>query len=315
MRKHRRATLAITAGAVGLTLTLGACGGGGSASPSDNNGVQLSGSVSGDGSSTVFPILEAVAEEFGKLHRDVRVQVGESGTGGGFEKFCRGEIDFTNASRPIKDTEAAACKTKGIGFTELKIAFDGLSVVTNKDLAIDCLTVEELKKLWIAGSTVKSYADIRTGLPSASVKLFGPGSDSGTYDYFLEEVLGKGEKFRSDFTASENDNTLVQGIENSPTGLGYFGFAYYEENQDKLNLVGVDSGKGCVKPSVEAIRGGTYTPLSRPLFVYVKNTSLAKPEVKEVMRFLVTEGRDLITEVGYVELPDAEYADAVSKLA
>ncbi|HVF21272.1 MAG TPA: PstS family phosphate ABC transporter substrate-binding protein [Mycobacteriales bacterium] len=302
---------------LGLSLTLAACGGDGADDDASASGdaVELSGTISGDGSSTVFPIMEAVAEDFGGEHAGVKIQVGESGTGGGFEKFCAGETDFSNASRPIKDEEAAACKAKGVEFTEFKIASDGLAVLSNKDVKIECLTVDELKKTFISGSTVKKFSDIKAGLPGDEIKLFTPGADSGTYDFFLEEILGKEGKFRADgVTTSEDDNVLVTGISGSKGGLGFFGFAYYEENADKLNLVSVDGGEGCVKPSAETVLDGTYAPLSRPLFVYVKNSELARPEVKEMMKFVLTEGRELIDEVGYVQLPDADYTATLAKL-
>ena len=311
-----RATAALV---LGLSLALAGCSDDGAdkvdADATTAPEVELSGTISGDGSSTVFPIMEAVAEDFGGEHAGVKIQVGESGTGGGFEKFCAGETDFSNASRAIKDEEAAACKAKGVEFTEFKIASDGLAVLTNKDVKVDCLTVDELKKTFISGSTVKKFSDIKAGLPSTEVKLFTPGADSGTYDFFLEEILGKEAKFRADgVTTSEDDNVLVTGISGSKGGLGFFGFAYYQENADKLNLVAVDGGKGCVKPSPETVIDGTYDPLSRPLYVYVKNTELARPEVKEMMRFVLTEGRKLIDEVGYVQLPDTDYTAALAKL-
>jgi phosphate transport system substrate-binding protein len=302
--------------ALGLALAATACGDDGDTTTDGPSVSAVSGTISGDGSSTVFPIMEAVAEEITKTHPGIDIQVGSSGTGGGFEKFCNGETDFSNASRKIKDEEAATCTAKGVQYTELQVAIDGLSVVTNKSLAIDCLTVDELKKLWVSGSSVKKYSDLRAGLPASEVKLFGPGSDSGTYDFFLEEVLGKDSKFRTDpaVTTSENDNDLVQGIEASPTGLGYFGYAYYTANQDKLNLVGVDGGKGCVKPSDTSVRDGSYDPLSRPLFVYVKNSVLDTPAGEAFARYLVTDAKPLVSEVGYVQLTDAEYQSQLAKL-
>ena len=301
---------------LGLSFALAGCGGDGADDPSaSGDPAELSGTISGDGSSTVFPIMEAVAEDFGAEHAGVKIQVGESGTGGGFEKFCAGETDFSNASRAIKDEEAAACKAKGVEFTEFKIASDGLAVMSNKDVKVDCLTGDELKKTFIAGSTVKKFSDIKPGLPDTEVKLFTPGADSGTYDFVLEEILGDDGKFRADgVTTSEDDNVLVTGISGSKGGLGFFGFAYYTENADKLSLVAVDGGKGCVKPSNETVLDGTYTPLSRPLYVYVKNSELARPEVKEMMKFVLTEGRELIDEVGYVQLPDADYTASLAKL-
>ncbi|HVE99623.1 MAG TPA: PstS family phosphate ABC transporter substrate-binding protein [Mycobacteriales bacterium] len=298
---------------LGLSLVLVGCGDDGPSST--GSGAELSGTINGDGSSTVFPIMEAVAEDFGEDHPDVKIQVGESGTGGGFEKFCAGETDFSNASRAIKDEEAAACKAKGVEFTEFKIATDGLAVVSNKDLKIDCLTVDELKKAFISGSTVKKASDVRAGLPGTELKLFTPGADSGTYDFFLEEILGKEGKFRADgVTTSEDDNVLVTGIEGSKGGLGFFGFAYYTENAERLNLVGVDGGKGCIKPSVETVLNGTYDPLSRPLYIYVKSSELARPEVKAMVEYVLGDGRELIDEVGYVQLPESEYETALAKL-
>ena len=305
-------------GTLALVLALGAAACGDDGGTGSGTGSNLSGTISGDGSSTVFPIMEAVAEEFGKKHPNVKIQVGESGTGGGFEKFCNGDTDFSNASRPIKDEEKAKCAAKGVQYTEFKIASDGLSVVTNKDLKIDCLTVDELKRTFVAGSAVKKAADIKAGLPAAELKFFIPGADSGTYDFFGEEILGADVKYRTDpaVTTSEDDNILVQGISGSTgSGMGFFGFAYYEANADKLSLVGVDEGKGCVKPSKDTILGGSYSPLSRPLFIYVKNSVLERPEAKEMMRYLLgSEGRALVEEVDYVPLPAAEYDAALSKL-
>ncbi len=322
MRSRVRSTHRLAAVAVGLTLSLVACGDDGDTDTPGAGGTSggasanLTGTFSGDGSSTVFPIMEAVAEDFGKANPNVKIQVGESGTGGGFEKFCNGETDFSNASRAIKDNEKAACEAKGVKFTEFLIASDGLSVVTNKDSEIACLTVDELKKTFLAGSAVKKFSDIRAGLPSTDVKLFTPGADSGTYDFFAEEILGEDGKFRTDgVQTSEDDNVLVRGIEGSPGGMGFFGFAYYEQNADKLNLVGVDGGKGCVKPSADTVRDGTYDPMSRPLYVYVKNDKLADPAMKELLRYILTEkGRALIREVGYVEREQKDYDEALAKI-
>jgi phosphate transport system substrate-binding protein len=321
----RKSTLPATAAALVLTLALAACGGsdkkttdakpGASSSAVQADGKKLSGTINGDGSSTVFPIMEGVAEDFGKAS-GVKINVGESGTGGGFEKFCNGETDFSNASRPIKDAEIAKCKAKGVEYEEFKIASDGLSVVTNSDVKVDCLSFDDLKKTFTTGSTVKKFSDIKAGLPAQSIKIFMPGSDSGTYDFFLQEVLGKDGKFRTDdVTASEDDNVLVQGIEGSKGGVGFFGFAYYEQNKDRLNLVGVDkAGKGCVKPSVDTVRDASYA-LSRPLFVYVKKEAYARPEVKEMLKFVVGDkGRAIISEVGYVQLEDADYQSAQARL-
>ena len=307
----------LAAATVGLALLVAGCGDDGGSGTTST----LSGTINGDGSSTVFPIMEAVAEDLKIKHPGISVQVGESGTGGGFEKFCEGETDFSNASRAIKDEEAAKCAAKGVQYAEFKVASDGLSIVSNKALPIDCLTVSELKKTFVASSTVKKAVDIKAGLPDKELKLFTPGADSGTYDFFLEEVLGKESKYRSDpaVTTSEDDNLLVQGVEGSNgsgstgLGLGFFGYAYFQSNADKLNLVGVDDEKGCVKPSDDTVRDGSY-PLSRPLFIYIKTTALARPEVKEMIRFVLTDGRALITEVGYTQLEDADYQQALGKI-
>ena len=276
---------------------------------------RLSGTVEVDGSSTVFPISEAMAEEFGKEARDVRVTVGVSGTGGGFKRFCSGETDINDASRPIRDSEAQACGDAGVEWTELKIAFDGLSVLVNPDNDfVDCLTVEELKRVWEPDSRMKSWNGVRPEFPDQHLSLYGPGTDSGTFDYFTEAVVGKEDASRSDYTASEDDNTLVQGVASDRLALGFFGFAYYEENSDKLKLVAVDGGSGCVLPSAETIRNGTYAPLSRPLFLYVKKAALQRPEVASFLRFYLENASLLVEDVGYVPLPDADYQEGLTAL-
>jgi phosphate transport system substrate-binding protein len=273
----------------------------------------LSGTIVGDGSSTVFPISEAVAEEFGKVEPDVRVVVGISGTGGGFKKFCNGETDFSDASRPIKDEEKEACANSGIEFVEFQVAFDGLSVMLNPENDfVECLTVDELKRIWEPGSTVDSWNDVRPEWPDQSIALYGPDTDSGTFDYFTEVIVGEEDASRPDYTASADDNVLVQGIAGDEDALGYFGYAYYVENTDKLKLVAVDGGEGCVAPSRETILDGTYSPLSRPLFVYVRKDALEQPEVAEFMRFYLTEGRPLVSEVGYVEAPESAYQEGLA---
>jgi phosphate transport system substrate-binding protein len=303
-----------------LALAVAACGddekdtSGGNSSPT-SAAPKLSGNINGDGSSTVFPITEAVAEEFKKIQPNVNVTVGISGTGGGFKKFCNGETDFSDASRPIKDDEKQACAAKAIEYTEFQIGFDGLSVITNtSNDFVDCLTVAELKAIWSPDSKVNNWKDVRPGFPDKALKLYGPGTDSGTFDYFTEVINGTAKASRSDYAASEDDNVLVQGIEGDNGGLGYFGFAYYEENADKLKLLGVDSGTGCVEPARDTILDKTYKPLSRPLFVYVKKTALARPEVKEFVRYFLTDGRPLIDEVGYVQSPDDVYQQDLAKL-
>lgn len=273
----------------------------------------LSGEIRIDGSSTVFPITEAVAEEFITENPDVKVPVGVSGTGGGFEKFIAQETDISDASRPIKDEEAEAAKAAGVEYVELKVAFDGLSVLVNPENTwVDYLTVEELNKIWSPDSTVKTWKDVRAEWPAEEIKLYAPGTDSGTFDYFTEEINGETGAIRSDFTGSEDDNVLVQGIAGDKNALGFFGYAYYEENQDKLKIVPIDSGNGPVTPSFETIKDGSYAPLSRPLFIYVNKASLEKPEVKRFVEYYLEIAKDIVQEVGYVALPDEEYANGLS---
>ncbi len=268
----------------------------------------LKGSVRIDGSSTVYPVTEAVAEEFLHLYPRVRVTVGVSGTGGGFKKFLAGETIISDASRPIKGKELAKAKETGIEFIELPVAYDGLSVVINKQNDfIDYLTVEELKKIWQPGSAVKKWSDVRPNWPDKPVELFGPGADSGTFDYFTEAINGKSQASRPDFTASEDDNVLVQGVAGEKYALGYFGYAYYAENKDKLKIVPIDGGNGPVAPSPETINNGTYSPLSRPLFIYVEPKSLDRVEVSRFVDFYIANCGALASEVGYVPLSDNIY--------
>lgn len=277
---------------------------------------KLTGEIKIDGSSTVYPITEAVAEEFRNEQPNVRVTVGVSGTGGGFKKFSRGETDVTNASRSIKDSEDAACKENGVTFLELSVAYDGLAVIANpQNDWLTSITVEELKKIWEpeAQGVIKKWNQIRPEWPDAEIHLFGPGVASGTFDYFTEAIVGESGKSRGDFTASEDDNVLVQGIDGDKYGLGFFGVAYYEENKDKLKLVAVDNGSGPVLPSLETVRNGTYKPLSRPLFIYVNGASEARPEVKAFVQFYLEIVPQLAQEVGYVPLPDEEYAKQTEK--
>ena len=271
--------------------------------------MELSGTIEIDGSSTVFPVSEAVAEEFGKLHPDVRVNVGVSGTGGGFKRFTVGETDISDASRPIKDAEAQAAADNGIEYYPLRVAMDGLSVmVSPENDFVECLTTDQLKMIWEPGSTVSKWSDVDPSWPSSDIALYGPDTDSGTFDYFTEEIMGEAQLSRPDYTASADDNVLVQGIAGGKYSLGYFGFAYYQENQDKLNLVAVDSGNGCVLPTSESIENGTYSPLSRPLFIYVSKQSMERPEVKAFVEFYLDNAADLAQEVGYIKLGDDEYA-------
>ncbi|HET6341007.1 MAG TPA: PstS family phosphate ABC transporter substrate-binding protein [Gemmatimonadota bacterium] len=297
----------------GALLALAACGGG---ADEGADGSGLSGSVQADGSSTVYPIAEAVAEEFQRMHPNTRVTVGVSGTGGGFKRFCAGEIDVSDASRPIKDSEAAACRQSGIVYTELRVAWDGLSVVTNpSNDFVACLTTDELKRVWEPGSQVNNWNQIRQGFPDKRLVLYGPGTDSGTFDYFTEAIVGEEDASRPDYTASEDDNVLVQGVEGDAGALGYFGFAYYEENAERLKLLGVDGGSGCVQPSVETIETGTYAPLSRPLYLYVSDRALAKPQVEAFVEFFLQEGPELVRAVGYIPLQPDQYEAELAKIS
>jgi phosphate transport system substrate-binding protein len=269
---------------------------------------RLKGKVRIDGSSTVFPITEAVAEEFGAVQPKVRVTVGVSGTGGGFKKFTVGEIDINDASRPIKQKEIDKCAENDVGFIELPVAFDGISVVVNpKNDWCSSLTVAELNQIWNPESTVKTWSDVRPEWPNREIKLYGPGTDSGTFDYFTEAIMGKPQSCRADFTASEDDNVLVHGVSGDIDALGFFGFAYYVENKDKLAVVGIDNGAGPVTPDLEAISTGVYAPLSRPIFIYVTKPSSERPEIKAFIHFYLEMGGALATEVGYVALPVEVY--------
>ena len=270
---------------------------------------KLSGTIEIDGSSTVFPVSEAVAEEFHKIHPDVRVNVGVSGTGGGFKRFTVGETDISDASRPIEDSEAQAAADNRIEYYPLRVALDGLSVMVSPDNDfVVCLTTEQLKMIWEPGSTVTNWSDVDPSWPSSKIALYGPDTDSGTFDYFTEEIMGEAQLSRPDYTASADDNVLVQGIAGGKYSLGYFGYAYYQENQDKLKLVAVDSGNGCVQPTSETIENGSYSPLSRPLFIYVSKASMERPEVKAFVEFYLDNAAELAQEVGYIRLGEAEYA-------
>lgn len=299
-----------TLAAFAVLATLTACGGD-SGHDAGASTSMLQGKVQIDGSSTVFPITEAVAEEFGHMHGRVRVTVGVSGTGGGMKKFSNGETDITGASRPIKSSEVEACASANIEFVELPVAYDGLAVVVNKDNSfVKTMTVDELNAMWKAGSTAKTWKDIRSSWPDREFRLYAPGQDSGTFDYFTETVNGKSGNCRPDATFSEDDNVLVTGIAGDPDGIGFFGYAYYYENQDKLNVVGIDAGKGAVKPDLKTIESGVYAPLSRPLFIYVSKKAAQRPEVDAFVDYYLGTGRQLAEEVGYVPLPEAAAAAA-----
>ena len=269
-----------------------------------------SNAISIDGSSTVYPATEAVAEEFRSEDPDVNVTIGVSGTGGGFKKFGRGEVDIANASRPIKQEEMDLAKENNITYVGLEVGNDGLAVVVHPENDwVTCLTVEELKMIWepAAQGTIKRWNQINPAWPDEEILLFGPGVASGTFDYFTEAVVGKSGSSRGDFTASEDDNVLVQGISGSKYGLAFFGLAYFEENSDKLKLVGVDGGEGCVLPSLETVNNSTYTPLSRPLLIYVNSSSLKNPKVIDFVNFYMDEAPSVLGEVGYFPLTAEEY--------
>lgn len=317
VKVNSKVLVVLLVGLLALALLVAGCGKATAEKPADqaNEPAKLSGTIKIDGSSTVYPISEGVAEEFMKLHKEVQVTVGFSGTGGGFKKFTAGETDISDASRPIKDKEKEAAQTNGIEYIEMPIAYDGISVVVNKENNwVDSITVEELKKLWEPESKITRWNQIRPEWPDMEIKLYGPGTDSGTFEYFTEEIVGEAKKSRGDYTASEDDNQLVTGVSGDKGALGYFGFAYYLENKDKLKIVAVDGGNGPVVPSSETINNGTYKPLSRPIFIYPSKKSLVRTEVKEFVKYYLTEGVQIIPEVGYVPMPDSVYKENLAKL-
>lgn len=300
----RPVTSSVFISSVALTmLSLAGCGG----ATSDSSDSPLSGQVGIDGSSTVFPLTALAAEDFQGENPGVQVKVGSSGTGGGFEKFCRGETDANDASRPIKDEEAAACEAAGISYGSLTVAVDAITVVVNKENTwATCLTVDQLAAIWGPGSTINTWSEIDPEFPSEPIKLFGPGTDSGTFDYFTGVVNGEEGASRTDFTPSEDDNVVVQGVSGSRGGLGYFGYTYFEENSDALNAVQIDSGAGCVAPSSATAQDGTYTPLARPLFVYPSVTALARPEVASFFQFYVDNDASIADGARYIPLNEAQ---------
>ncbi len=307
---------ALLAGGV-LTLGLAACGGTNNDSGSGGGGgtQQLSGAVKVDGSSTVAPLTTAAAELFKDDQPRVQVTVGTSGTGGGFKKFCNGETDISDASRPIKDEEKTACQAKGITYDEFTVANDALTVVVNKDDTwVDCLTTAQLKKLWEPGSKINSWNQLDPKFPNEPLKLFGPGTASGTFDYFTEVINGKQGASRTDYQPSEDDNVIVQGVAGSKGGLGYFGFSYFEENQDKLRAVKVDAGGGCVAPSVEAAQNGTYKPLARPLFIYPSVAALKRPETVAFVEYYVQNNAKIAQEAKFVPLNSTQESELKGKL-
>ena len=286
----------------------GGSGGGGSSG-------DLSGSIRIDGSSTVAPFAQAAQEEFQAQNPDVKITVGTSGTGGGFEKFCAGETDISDASRPIDgEEEVPICKKNNVTYKEVQVANDGISIATNKDLKVECMTTEQLKQLWEQGSKVNKLSDIDPSFPDTQLSLFGPGTDSGTFEFFTEEINGEEGNTRKDYQPSEDDNVLVQGVEGETGGLGYFGFSYYEQNQDNLGLVQVDAGDGCIAPSAKTIADGSYKPLSRPLFMYPSDKALKRPEVKAFMDFVVANYATLSEASQIVPMSEQQASDAQAAL-
>src|SRR5215207_1629549 len=321
MRKNLLMTLAVSSA---LAFGVVACGdddetpsGGGEEQAASNGGGDLSGKIAIDGSSTVAPFAEAAAELFQEENSGVQITVGTSGTGGGFEKFCAGETDISDASRPIdEEEEVPICEEGAVEYTEVQVANDGIAIATNKELAVDCLTTKQLKQIWNKGSKVKSLADVDPSLPDTELSLYGPGTDSGTFDFFTDEINGEEGVSREDYEASEDDNQLVTGVSGDEGGFGYFGFSYYAGAADKLNLVGVDSGDGnCVKPSVESIQDGSYEPLSRPLFMYPSAKAMQRPEVKAFMEFVVAQAPAIAEAAKIVPLTDEQVTTAKDKLA
>jgi phosphate transport system substrate-binding protein len=314
--KRRPSWIALSLFASGALL-LSACGGDNDDTGTGGSGSeQLSGSVVVDGSSTVQPLTAAAAELFQEEQNGVNVTVGTSGTGGGFKKFCAGETDVSNASRAIKDEEAAECTTKNISYTELQIANDALTVVVNKDNDwVECLTVEQLKKMWEPNSTVKNWNEIDPSFPDEPLALYGAGADSGTFDYFTAEINGEEGASRTDYNPSEDDNVTVQGVSGAKGALGYFGFSYFEENESKLKALEIDGGDGCVAPSLDSAKDGSYKPLSRPLFIYPSDTGLKKPQVLGFVEFYLENNDAIVEAARFVPLTDEQKTKAKDDLA
>lgn len=308
-RRNRTAARRFALSTLGLAFAvLGACGG-------ERPTGGLSGTVAIDGSSTVYPITEAMAEEFQIANRGVRVTVGISGTGGGFKKFCTGETDISDASRTIKPSELEECRANGIEPVEIPVAWDGLTVAVNpaNDWA-ECVTVEELRRLWRPASTIRRWSQIRESWPDTEIELYGPDTDSGTFDYFTEAIVGEEDASRSDYTASADDNVLVIGVQGDPAALGYFGFAYYEENRETLKPLAIDGGEGCVPPTRETIENGSYQPLSRPMYIYAAESALERPEVRAFVGFYLRNATDLVPQVGYVPLSEGRYGELLERI-
>lgn len=303
---------------VAIVFGFASCGGNTEKTGEENSGEKtLSGDIKIDGSSTVFPITEAVAEEFRSEAANVKVTIGSSGSGAGFKKFIRKEIDISDASRGIKDKEVASCKEAGVDFTELTVAYDGLAIIANKENDwLSDITIEDLKKIWepAAQEVITKWSQVNPEWPDEEIHLYGPSTAHGTYDYFTDEINGESGASRGDFTACADYNVLVQGVSTDKYALGYVGLAFVEENADKLKLIGVDSGTGAIKPTSETVGNGTYSPLSRPLFIYVNNEALNRVEVKTFVDFYMENAGELSKEVGYVALPAEKYEAEKNKL-
>lgn len=312
--RRAKAPLALTAA---VMLAASACGGSAEGSENGSSGSQdLSGTIKVDGSSTVAPLSTAAAQLFQQKNPGVQVTVGTSGTGGGFEKFCNGETDIQDASRPIEDDEKANCEQNGVQYSEFQVANDGLSIVVNKENDwADCLTVAQLKRIWEPGSDINNWNQVDSSFPDEKLELFGPGTDSGTFDYFTQSINGEEGASRTDYSPSEDDNVTVQGVSGSKGGMGYFGLSYYEENKDKLKVLKVDGGDGCVAPDTATVQDGSYKPLSRPLFIYPKASSLDKPEVLAFVEYYVENNADIASKAQFVPLNSTQEAELNRQLS
>ena len=305
---------AIVPGFAVLALALSACGGDNAEGAAGEDGA--SGDVAIDGSSTVYPMTTAASELLAEQNPGIKAAVGQAGTGGGFERFCAGETDISDASRPIEDDEVSVGEENGVEYTELQVATDALTVVVHPDLAVDCLTTDQLIELWAPGSKITNWSQLDPSFPDQEISLFGPGKDSGTYDYMAADVIGEeSETTRDDYEASEDDNVLVQGVSGTEGATGYFGYTYYEENQDALKAVAIDDGNGCVEPSAETAQAGEYTPLSRPLFIYVNNAKYNDNEaVKEFTDFYIENLQAIAEAALFIPLNEDQYAETQSNL-
>ena len=305
---------AVALAVIAFCLATAGCGRSGSSSETTGGG-SASGTITADGSSTVGPFATAAAERFQRENPNVRVTVGISGTGGGFERFCAGETDLSNASRPIKDEERALCETNGVEYSEVLVANDGIAIVVNNGNDwVKCLTVEQLTTIWEPGSKVQSWKDVDPSFPDERLKLYGPGTDSGTFDFFTDQIVGEEGRSRSDYSATENDNIIASGVAGDKGALGYFGLSYFEDNQDKLKDVPVNGGAGCVKPTRETVQNGTYTPLSRPLFIYVKKGAFARPEVKAFLQYIIDNEQEIADSARFVPLTPEQKSKAEAEL-